>query len=155
VTLGRQFSTAGPFLVLVGLAGAEYGVRGALKAVDARTGREVWSFYATPENSVGVWATHDATGLPLHRDIAAEKAELAKRGDPYKTLGGSMWQNPSVEVARNRVYFVVGNPAPDLDGTVRPGDNLYTDSLVSVTLDTGTYVCHLQYHRTMSGTSMP
>ena len=131
--------------VLIGLAGAEYGIRGALKALDAKTGKEVWTFYTSPENSVGVWATRDAVGLPLHRDIAAEKAALAKRGDPYKTLGGSIWQNPSVDLEHRRIYFVVGNPSPDLDGSGRPGDNLYTDSLVSVDLDTGKYVCHLQY----------
>ena len=131
--------------VLIGLAGAEYGIRGALSALDAKTGQAVWTFYTTPERSVGVWATTDAAGLPLHRDIAAEKAELAKRGDPYRTLGGTIWQNPSVDQQRRRVYFVVGNPSPDLDGSVRPGDNLYTDSLVSVDLNTGKYVCHLQY----------
>jgi PQQ-dependent dehydrogenase (methanol/ethanol family) len=131
--------------ILIGLAGAEYGVRGALKALDAKTGAEVWTFYTTPTSSVGVWASHDATGLDLHRNIAAEKAALAKRGDPYKTLGGSIWQNPAIDLANKRVYFVVGNPAPDIDGAVRPGDNLYTDSLVSVDLETGKYICHLQY----------
>jgi len=50
-----------------------------------------------------------------------------------------------VDLATNRIYFVVGNPSPDLDGAVRPGDNLYTDSLVSLDLDTGKYVCHFQY----------
>jgi alcohol dehydrogenase (cytochrome c) len=131
--------------ILIGLAGAEYGIRGALRALDAKTGDDVWTFYTTPENSVGVWATHDATGLDLHRDIAAEKAALAKRGDPYKTLGGSIWQNPAIDLANKRVYFVVGNPSPDTDGSVRPGDNLYTDSLVSVDLETGKYACHMQY----------
>ena len=47
--------------------------------------------------------------------------------------------------ATKRIYFVVGNPSPDLDGAVRPGDNLYTNSLVSLDLDTGKYVCHFQY----------
>ena len=131
--------------ILIGLAGAEYGIRGALKALDAKTGAEVWTFYTTAANSVGVWATHDATGLNLHRDIAAEKAALAKRGDPYKTLGGSIWQNPAIDLANKRIFFVVGNPSPDVDGSVRPGDNLYTDSLVSVDLQTGKYICHLQY----------
>ena len=131
--------------VLIGLTGAEYGIRGALKALNAKTGADVWTFYTTPSNSVGVWATHDATGLDLHRDITAEKSALAKRGDPYQTLGGSIWQNPAIDIANKRVYFVVGNPAPDLDGSVRPGDNLYTDSLVSVDLETGQYICHLQY----------
>jgi PQQ-dependent dehydrogenase (methanol/ethanol family) len=131
--------------ILIGLAGAEYGIRGALKALDAKTGAEVWTFYTTPTSSVGVWASHDATGLDLHRNTTAEKAALAKRGDPYKTLGGSIWQNPAIDLANKRVYFVVGNPAPDIDGSVRPGDNLYTDSLVSVDLETGKYICHLQY----------
>ena len=75
----------------------------------------------------------------------AEKEQLAKTGDPYKKLGGGVWQNPSVDLATNRIYFVVGNPSPDLDGSLRPGDNLYTNSLVSLDLDTGKYVCHFQY----------
>ena len=81
----------------------------------------------------------------MHRDIEAEKAALAKMGDPYKTLGGGVWQNPAVDLATNTIYFVVGNPSPDLDGSLRPGDNLYTDSLVAVNLDTGEYKCHFQY----------
>jgi alcohol dehydrogenase (cytochrome c) len=131
--------------VLVGTNGGEYGIRGFVKAFDARDGKLLWTFNTTPENSVGVWATKDATGRDMHRDIAAEKDQLAKSGDPYKTLGGGVWQNPSVDLVTNRIYFVVGNPSPDLDGSVRPGDNLYTDSLVALDLDTGKYVCHFQY----------
>jgi alcohol dehydrogenase (cytochrome c) len=130
--------------ILLGTNGGEYGIRGFLKAFDAKTGKLLWTFDTTPENSQGVWATTDATGRDMHRDIAAEKAAYAK-GDPYKTLGGGVWQNPSIDLATNRAYFVVGNPSPDLDGAVRPGDNLYTNSLVSVDLDTGKYVCHFQY----------
>ena len=131
--------------VLLGTNGGEYGIRGFLKAFDAKDGKLLWTFNTTPENSQGVWATIDATGRDMHRDIAAEKAAYAKNGDPYKTLGGGVWQNPSIDLATNRAFFVVGNPSPDLDGAVRPGDNLYTDSLVSVDLDTGKYVCHFQY----------
>lgn len=131
--------------VLIGTNGGEYGIRGFVKAFDAKTGKLIWTFNTIPENSVGVWATHDATGRDMKRDIAAEKAQLAKTGDPYKTLGGGVWQNPAVDLETRRIYFVVGNPSPDLDGSLRPGDNLYTDSLVSVNLDTGQYVCHLQY----------
>jgi len=131
--------------ILIGTNGGEYGIRGFVRAYDAKTGKLVWNFDTTPENSVGVWATHDATGRDMHRDIAAEKAQLAKTGDPYKTLGGGVWQNPAVDLKTNRIYFVVGNPSPDLDGGIRPGDNLYTESLVSVDLDTGKYVCHFQY----------
>jgi len=131
--------------ILIGTNGGEYGIRGFVRAYDAKDGKLIWNFDTIPENSVGVWATEDATGRDEHRDIAAEKAELAKSGDPYKTLGGGVWQNPSVDLATKRIYFVVGNPSPDLYGAIRPGDNLYTDSLVSVDLDTGKLVCHFQY----------
>src|SRR5579883_629568 len=131
--------------VLIGTNGGEYGIRGFVRAYDAKTGKLVWNFDTIPENSVGVWATKDATGRDMHRDIQAEKDQLAKIGDPYKKLGGGVWQNPAVDLATNRIYFVVGNPSPDLDGASRPGDNLYTDSLVSLDLDTGKYVCHFQY----------
>ena len=131
--------------ILIGTNGGEYGIRGFVRAYDAESGKLVWNFDTIPEKSVGVWATHDATGKDMHRDIEAEKAALKKMGDPYKTLGGGVWQNPAVDLKTNRIYFVVGNPSPDLDGSIRPGDNLYTDSLVSVDLNTGKYVCHFQY----------
>src|SRR5207244_4772187 len=104
-----------------------------------------WNCDTPAANAVGVWATTDATGKDMHRDIAAEKAQLAKTGDPYKTLGGGVWQNPSIDLTTKRIYFVVGNPSPDLDGAIRPGDNLYTDSLVSIDLDTGKLACYFQY----------
>ena len=131
--------------ILIGTNGGEYGIRGFVKAYDANDGKLLWTFDTIPENSVGVWATKDATGRDMHRDIAAEKAQLAKTGDPWKTLGGGVWQNPSIDLATKRVYFVVGNPSPDLDGAQRPGDNLYTDSLVSVDLATGKMACYFQY----------
>ncbi len=131
--------------ILIGTNGGEYGVRGFLKAFDSETGELLWTFYTTAENSVGVWATHDATGRDMLRDIPAEKAALAELGDPYKTLGGGVWQNPAYDQETNRLYFVAGNPSPDLDGSIRPGDNLYTNSLISVDLDTGEYACHFQY----------
>ncbi len=131
--------------ILIGTNGGEYGIRGFLRAYDAKTGKLIWNFNTIPDNTVGVWAEKDATGRDMHRDIAAEKAQLAKSGDPFKTLGGGVWQNPAVDLETNRIYFMVGNPSPDLDGSVRPGDNLYTDSLVSLDLNTGQYVCHFQY----------
>ena len=131
--------------LLIGTNGGEYGIRGFVKALDIATGKVLWTFHTIPKNSVGVWATHDATGRDMKRDIPAEKAALKKLGDPYKTLGGGVWQNPAVDEATGKIYFVVGNPSPDLDGSIRPGDNLYTDSLVSVDLETGKYSCHFQY----------
>jgi len=131
--------------LLIGTNGGEYGIRGFVKALDTSTGKVLWTFHTIPENSVGVWATHDATGRDMLRDIKAEKKALKKLGDPYKTLGGGVWQNPAVDEATGKIYFVVGNPSPDLDGSIRPGDNLYTDSLVSIDLETGKYSCHFQY----------
>jgi PQQ-dependent dehydrogenase (methanol/ethanol family) len=131
--------------ILIGTNGGEYGIRGFVKAYDWKTGDLLWHFHTTPENSVGVWATHDATGRDMLRDIDAEKNNLKAQGDPYKTLGGGVWQNPSIDLVNNRAYFVAGNPSPDLDGSLRPGDNLYTNSLIAVDLDTGEYLCHFQY----------
>src|SRR6476659_7564542 len=131
--------------VLIGTNGGEYGIRGFVKAYDAKTGKLIWTFNTIPENSVGIWAAKDATGRDMHRNIQAEKDQLAKTGDPYQRLGGGVWQNPAIDLATNRIYFVVGNPSPDLDGSNRPGENLYTDSLVSLDLDTGNYACHFQY----------
>ena len=64
---------------------------------------------------------------------------------PTKPSAAAVWQNPAVDLKTNRIYFVVGNPSPDFDGSLRPGDNLYTNSLVSIDLKTGKYVCHFQY----------
>ncbi|MDH3747559.1 MAG: PQQ-binding-like beta-propeller repeat protein [Gammaproteobacteria bacterium] len=131
--------------ILIGTNGGEYGIRGFVKAYDANSGKLLWTFNTTPEKSVGVWATKDATGRDMLRDIKAEKAALKKLGDPYKTLGGGVWQNMAIDRDSGTVYFVVGNPSPDLYGAIRPGDNLYTNSLVAVDLDTGDYKCHFQY----------
>ena len=133
--------------VLIGTNGGEYGVRGFLKAFDAESGKELWTFYTIPEKGhEGVWAEKDATGRNMHRDIAKEKAALAQQGgDFYQTLGGGVWMNPAIDLKTRTAWFVAGNPAPDLYGAERPGDNLYTDSLIAIDIDKGTYKCHFQY----------
>lgn len=133
--------------VLIGTNGGEYGIRGFVKAFDADTGKLAWTFYTVPDKGQeGVWAEKDPTGHVLNRNIAAEKAQLAKQGGAfYETLGGGVWMNPAVDLKTRTIYFVVGNPSPDLYGEERPGDNLYTDSLVAVDLDKGSYKCHFQY----------
>ena len=132
--------------VLIGTNGGEYGVRGFVKAFDANSGKLVWTFHTIPEKGhEGVWAVNDATGRNMHRDIAAEKAALAKNSDFYKTLGGGVWMTPAIDTKTKTVFFVVGNPSPDLYGAERPGDNLYTDSMVAIDLDTGKYKWHYQY----------
>lgn len=133
--------------ILIGTNGGEYGIRGFVKAYDANTGKELWSFATIPEKGhEGVWAVNDATNRNMLRDIAAEKKQLAdKGGDFYKTLGGGVWMAPAVDKDTNTVFFVVGNPSPDLYGAERPGDNLYTDSIVAIDLNTGAYKWHFQY----------
>jgi len=132
--------------VLIGTNGGEYGIRGFVKAFDAATGKLIWTFYTIPDKgSEGVWAKKDATGRDMHRDIKAEKAALAKNDQFYQALGGGVWMTPAVDRATKTVIFVVGNPSPDLYGAERPGDNLYTDSMVAVDLDTGKYKWHYQY----------
>jgi PQQ-dependent dehydrogenase (methanol/ethanol family) len=132
--------------VLIGTNGGEYGVRGFVKAFGADDGKLLWTFYTIPEKGhEGVWAVNDATGRNMKRDIAAEKAALAKDSSFYQTLGGGVWMNPAVDLKARTVWFVAGNPSPDLYGAERPGDNLYTNSLVAIDLDKGTYKCHSQY----------
>jgi PQQ-dependent dehydrogenase (methanol/ethanol family) len=133
--------------VLIGTNGGEYGIRGFLKAFDADLGNLLWTFYTVLEKGhEGVWAEKDATGRNMLRDIAKEKAALSQQGgDFYQTLGGGVWMNPAIDLKARTAWFVVGNPSPDLYGDERPGDNLYTDSLVAIDLDTGTYKCHFQY----------
>jgi alcohol dehydrogenase (cytochrome c) len=133
--------------ILIGTNGGEYGIRGFVKAFDANTGKLLWTFHTIPDKGhEGVWAVNDATGRNMLRDIAAEKKQLAdKGGEFYKTLGGGVWMAPAVDVETRTAFFVVGNPSPDLYGAERPGDNLYTDSIVAVDLDTGAYKWHCQY----------
>lgn len=91
-----------------------------------------------------MWAENDATGRNMKRDIKAEKEEFARDSSFYQTLGG-VWMNPAVDLKTRTIFFVVGNPSPDLYGAVRPGDNLYTESMVAVDLDSGKYKWHSQY----------
>lgn len=133
--------------VLIGTNGGEYGIRGFVKAFDAKTGNLLWTFHSIPEKGhEGVWSTHDATGRNMLRDLAQEKRDLQEKGgDFYQVLGGGVWMTPAVDLATRTVFFVVGNPSPDLYGAIRPGDNLYTNSMVAVDLDSGSYKWHSQY----------
>jgi PQQ-dependent dehydrogenase (methanol/ethanol family) len=132
--------------VIIGTNGGEYGIRGFVKAFDAKDGKLLWTFYTIPEKGhEGVWAKNDATGRDMKRNIDAEKAALAKDSSFYQTLGGGVWMTPAIDKKTKTVFFVVGNPSPDLYGAIRPGDNLYTDAMVAIDLDKGTYKWHSQY----------
>ncbi|MBX6366039.1 MAG: PQQ-dependent dehydrogenase, methanol/ethanol family, partial [Gemmatimonadetes bacterium] len=136
--------------VIIGVSGAEYGIRGFLVAFDANSGAEAWRFYTIPAPNEapngwwGTWATTDPFGTVVHKDRTAERRDSAKYPDAWRTGGGSVWQAPTIDRQLGLVIFTVGNASPDLDGSVRPGDNLYTNSLVAVTLADGKYRWHMQ-----------
>ena len=131
--------------VLVGVSGGEYGIRGHLTAYNITTGKQVWRWYSIPapgDDPVatngwwGTWATK-AENADLHRDIAKEKADSAKYADAWQRGGGGVWTTPAYDKASNTIFVTVGNPSPDLDGTARPGDNLFTDAMVAIDAATG------------------
>ncbi len=133
-----------PMGTVVGMAGA-YGRRGFLAAFDAETGKELWRWYTVPEQGwEGEWRTTTPDGAPLHRDIAAEKAAFAQYADAWKTGGGSTWTTPALDPDLGLVFLGVGNPSPEFHGLTRPGDNLYTVSLVALDVENGELRWHYQ-----------
>jgi len=131
--------------VIIGISGAEYGIRGFVRAYDKNDGKVLWTFYTLPDKGwEGNFAEKTGEGEDLKRDIPAEKAAMAQYGDAWKRGGGSVWMTPAYDPASHNIFFAVGNPSPDLDGTVRPGDNLYTESIVAVDARTGDYKWHYQ-----------
>jgi alcohol dehydrogenase (cytochrome c) len=135
--------------VIVGVSGGEYGIRGHVTAYNAKTGEQAWRWYSipapkgdptfddkAPNGWWGTWATK-AEASDLHRDIAKEKTDSAKYADAWKTGGGGVWMTPAYDKDLNSIFLAVGNPSPDLDGSVRPGDNLYTDAIVALDATTG------------------
>jgi alcohol dehydrogenase (cytochrome c) len=127
--------------VVVGLSGAEYGVRGRVAAYDANDGALAWQWYTIPSPEEGgwwgTWSTTDAFGTPTNRDVAQEKRDSAKYADAWTHGGGSVWQTPAVDTTLGLLLLTVNNPSPDVDGVVRPGDNLYTDCIVALDYRTG------------------
>src|SRR5881397_957803 len=122
--------------VIIGTSGAEYGIRGYVKAFNAATGAPVWTFYTVPAPEEGgwwgKWSRTTPEGDDLKRDIAKEKADSAKYADAWKTGGASMWMTPAYDDASKTLFVAVGNPSPDLDGSIRPGDNLWSESVVAI-----------------------
>jgi len=131
--------------VIVGTSGAEYGIRGFVRAYNKDDGKPMWTFYTLPDKGwEGNFAEKTGEGEDLKRNITAEKAAMAQYGDAWKRGGGSVWMTPAYDPASHNIFFSVGNPSPDLDGTVRPGDNLYTESVVAIDARTGEYKWHYQ-----------
>jgi len=88
---------------------------------------------------VGKWSKTTWEGDDLKRDIAKEKADSAKYADAWKTGGGSMWMTPAYDDATKTLFVAIGNPSPDLDGSIRPGDNLWTESIVAINATNGEF----------------
>jgi PQQ-dependent dehydrogenase (methanol/ethanol family) len=127
--------------VITGVSGGEQGCRCYVDAYDASTGRRLWRFYTIPSPDEGgwwgTWRTHDEWGMSFNRDIAKEKADSAKYADAWRHGGGPMWHHPAYDPALGLLFLNIGNAAPDNDGEVRPGDNLYTSSIVALDVKTG------------------
>ena len=113
-------------LVITGFAGAEYGIRGRVKAFRASDGSPAWTFYTIPgPGELG----HDT---------------WPKNSDVWQHGGASVWQTPAVDPDLGLLYFSTGNPGPDFNGAVRAGDNLFSASIVAVDAKTGRYRWHFQ-----------
>lgn len=133
-----------PLGAVVGFAG-NYGRPGFLAAFDVHTGKRVWQFDTiAPSNWEGEFRLSTPDGVPLHRDIEKERADLPKYPDAARYGGGSAWSTPAIDAANGLLYFGTGNPSPQMDGTSRPGDNLYTVSLVCLDVETGKIRWHYQ-----------
>lgn len=129
---------------VVGIEGG-YGRRGWLAAYDARTGAERWRWYVTKEDGwEGGFVEKTADGEPLHRDVAAERAAAPAHREAWRVGGGSLWMTPAYDPDLGLIYLGTGNPAPQNFGLSRPGDNLYTMSLVALDIRTGTLRWHHQ-----------
>lgn len=142
---------AGQLASVVGMAG-KYGGIGFLAAFDAKTGRRVWQFDTVRKPGEGPngggwegdFVERTADGLPLNRDIAGERASAPQHKDAWEYGGGSVWNAPAYDARSGLLYFGTGNPSPQINDTTRPGDNLYTASLVAIDAKTGAYAWHFQ-----------
>ena len=132
--------------VFVGVAGGEFGIRGHVVALDAQTGQQVWRFYTVPgpgeagqgNGWIGQWKETDPFGTSLNRDVPTEQRFLAQGvGENWKHGGGGVYTTPAYDPTTATLYFCVGNPSPDLNGYLRPGDNLFTGSIVALDGRTG------------------
>jgi alcohol dehydrogenase (cytochrome c) len=117
--------------IYVGTSGGEFGIRGRLFALDAKTGKELWRFYTIPDPN-----SNDPRQGP--------NDTWPKDKDSWKTGGAPIWQTPSVDPELNMLYFSTGNAAPDVNGEQREGDNLFASSIVALDASTGAYKWHFQ-----------
>ena len=122
--------------VMIGVGGGEYGIRGFVAAYDARSGSEIWRFYTIPGPTEAGFESWNA---------CPPDAKPYCDSEAWKHGGGSVWVTGSYDAALNQTYWGVGNAGPDWNADQRPGDNLYTDSVVALDADTGRLKWHYQF----------
>ena len=135
-------------LVYVGVAGERYGIRGFVAAFDAASGEERWRWQTIPEDSIGWWGewrVEDPFGTPLNRDIPSERADSFETRFGWTVGGGGVATTPAYDGEAGRLFVNVEGPAPVVHGAIRPGDNLYTGSIVALDARTGERIWHTQY----------
>jgi glucose dehydrogenase len=133
-----------PLGAVIGVSGL-YGRPGFLAAFDVNSGNRVWQFDTIPSQGwEGVFAASTSDGVSLNRDIAVEKANAKHHPDAWRYGGGSAWSTPAIDIKTNTLFFGTGNPSPQMNDISRPGDNLYTVSLVALDTETGKLKWHYQ-----------
>lgn len=130
-------------LVVVGVGGGDLGIRGSLIALSVRDGKVRWRWYATdPQHWFGTSPDLKTDTGYLQGDAAARARKIFARS--WMRGGGGIWTTPAIDPSRNAIYLTTGNPWPDLDGTTRPGDNLFTDCIVALNASTGRMIWYFQ-----------
>lgn len=128
--------------VYLGVSGGPLGIRGFVKAFGAEDGDELWTWHSIPSPAAGGWwgdgtDSVPGTGVRLDRDLAAERADSARTAGAWRRGGGAVWMTPTLDARRDLLYVGTGNPAPELRGEQRPGDNLWTSSVCAIRADDG------------------
>jgi alcohol dehydrogenase (cytochrome c) len=122
-------ATSAPLIVknkvLVGTSGGDDGVRGFIAAFDADSGKEAWRFWTIPG--------------------PGEPGSSSWPGDLYMHGGATTWMPGTYDPQLNTIYWGTSNPSPDFEGTVRPGDDLYSDCLLALDPDTGKLRWYFQF----------
>lgn len=126
-----------PLGAVIGVTG-RYGRPGFLAAFDVNNGKRIWQFDTIPAQGwEGKFAETTTDGISLNRDIEAEKANLINNKEAWRYGGGSAWTTPAIDTKTHTLFFGTGNPSPQMNDISRPGDNLYTVSLVALDAETG------------------
>jgi alcohol dehydrogenase (cytochrome c) len=111
--------------VIVGVSGGEFGIRGFLAAYDVSSGQQQWRFDTIPG--------------------PGELGHETWQNDAWRTGGGATWVTGSYDPSTDLLYWGVGNPSPAFSGDVRPGDNLFTASVIALHASTGRLAWYFQF----------